>query len=86
MEKRTIVHQIEITQDGTLQVRLGLLLVEGDKELDCKWHRTTIPRGGDVDAQMAAVNTHLVAMGRDPVDPASIERIKRYAQVEAAPG
>lgn len=84
--KRTIVDQIEITRDGTVQVRVGLLLVEDGKEIDCKWHRTAIPPGGDVEAQMAAVNAHLVAMEKEPLAPAAIDRIKRYAAVEAAPG
>lgn len=67
IEKKTIIDQIEITRNGTVQMRFGLLLLEGRAEIDSKWHRTCFPPGHDVAAQIAAVNSHLAQMGKPPV-------------------
>lgn len=61
IEKRSIVDQIEITRSGAVQVRFALLLVEDDKEIDSKWHRTVVNPGIDVDLQMGAVNRDLAS-------------------------
>jgi hypothetical protein len=76
IEKRTILDQIEITRGGILQIRFGLLLVEDGKEIDCKWHRTSVEPGGSVDAQIAAVNEDLTARGNKPVDQAAVAKLK----------
>jgi len=77
--KQTVVDQLELTRAGTLQVRIGLLLIEDGKEIDCKWHRTVITPGADVDAQMALVNANLDQMDRAPVDATGVARIKQVA-------
>lgn len=70
IEKKTIIDQIEITRNSTVQVRLGLLLIEDGQEIDCKWHRTAFPPGQDIAAQIAAVNAHLAQMGKELVSEA----------------
>jgi len=75
IEKKTVVDQIEITRHGTIQVRLGLLLVEDGKEEDCKWHRTSVDPGGDVAGTLAAVNVHLKAMGKMELTAEQIKRV-----------
>ena len=67
IEKKTIIDQIEITRNGTVQVRFGLLLLEDGTEIDSKWHRTAFHPGHDVAAQIAAVNAHLAQMGKPAV-------------------
>lgn len=83
--KQTVLNQIEITSSGVVQIRLGLLLVEDGKEIDCKWHRSMIEPGGDIDAQMNAVNADLERMGRLPVGTEDIARIKAHAGVAWTP-
>ena len=83
--KNSIIDQIEILRNGTLQIRFGLLLIEDGKEIDCKWHRTTIEPGGDVDGQIASVNTNLTAMGKVQVEPIGIARVKKIATVVHTP-
>lgn len=78
IEKKTIIDQIEITRNGTVQVRFGLLLLEDGAEIDSKWHRTNFPPGHDVSAQIAAVNAHLSQMGKPAI---SAEDAARIAQV-----
>lgn len=76
IEKKTIVDKIEIARDGTMQIRLGLLIVEDGVELDCKWHRTAVEPGVSVDNQMELCNAHLISMGRSPADTSEIKKIK----------
>lgn len=45
MTKKTIIDQIEITRDGTIQVRLGLLNIDEDGEETSKWLRFAIHPG-----------------------------------------
>ena len=67
IEKQTILDQIEITRDGTIQVRLALLVLEDDEEISSAWHRTSISPGADPVEQMAAVNVHLQQMNKAPI-------------------
>jgi len=78
INKRTAVDQIEVTRNGTIQVRIALEVVDGSNIIAHKWHRTAIEAGGDVDAQMAAVNAHITSepMNEQPVSAADIARIK----------
>lgn len=86
IEKKTVVNQIEVTENGHIQIRFAVQLVEDGRVLDSKWHRTTVEPGGDVDAQIAAVNLHLLAMGKAPVeDSAGVKRIKDIATVAHTP-
>ena len=72
IEKKTIIDQIEITRDGTIQVRLALLVLEDGEEISSAWHRTSIPPGTDPASQMAAVNTHLQQMNKSPITDFSL--------------
>jgi hypothetical protein len=83
--KQTIIDQTEITRDGMIQIRFGLLLVEDGNVIDTKWHRTSIPPGTDVDAQIAAVNTHLLSLGKMEADAAGISRLKTLVQTVHTP-
>ena len=68
IERKTVLEQPEPNcQTGVLGVKLAFLLVEDGKELDRKWHRTSIPVDVDPAQQMAAVNVHLTTM--DPPMP-----------------
>jgi hypothetical protein len=90
IETRANVNQIEVLADGHIQVRFALELADSGKVIDRTWHRTTVEPGGDVDAQIAAVNAHLNAGVRVrpdvirvfPVLPAGeIRPIKDHAAV-----
>ncbi len=78
IEKKTEIDQIEVTQSG-IQVRLALIIAEGEQELDRKYHRTAVDNGGDVEAQFELVNQHLESMGRDGLSASDIQRIKTIA-------
>lgn len=77
IERKTVVDQVEVTRNGDLQIRIALLIVDGEKEIGSKWHRTMIPAGHQVDPQMALVNHHLALMGEETVKDEDIAKIKR---------
>lgn len=79
IEKKTVIDQIEVTRAGHIQIRIGKLIVEDGRELSCQWHRTAVEVGGDVDAQIEAVNAHLIEMGEAPIDAAGIAKVKTMA-------
>ena len=83
MLKRTVIDQIEITRDGTIQLRMAKAVVDDDGTvLSSGWHRTIVPPDGDVDLQMQAVNSHLVmGLGYPAVAAADIERVKAIIPV-----
>lgn len=85
MEKKTEVNQIEITQDGTIQIRLALKIVDGAQELHSQWHRTSCNPGTDVDAQFALVNAHLAALSYPAVPVSDIDRVKAQANAAWTP-
>lgn len=71
----TKISQLEVVE-GALQIRLLLDVLAAGVSVANAYHRTLVPfDGGDVDAQMAAVNANLAQMGRNPVSGEDIARI-----------
>lgn len=84
--KKTIIDQIEILQSGFIHIRFALLVLDDDgSELARQWHRTVIEPGGDVDAQIGLVNSHLSAMGKMPVEPDRISELKAICALVHTP-
>lgn len=83
--KQTVVDQIEIPRNGTIQIRLALELVEDGNKLSSKWHRTVVTPGHDIAAQLAAVNKHLAQMGEAAVSDVEIGRVSAQAAVAWTP-
>lgn len=78
MKKQTIIDQIEIKPCGTIQVRFAKQIVDSDGTvLSSDWHRTMLPPGHDIDAQMAAVNAHLGTLKCKAVDCSEIDTMVR---------
>ena len=64
LEKQTIVDQIEVVENGTVQVRTATKIIDDDKEINRTFHRHVITPGQDysqeadkVQAICAAVHT-----------------------------
>lgn len=82
MHKQTVIDQIEIQRDGTIQLRFAKEIVDDDGTVLSKdWHRTALPPGQNIDAQMQVVNDHLVSMKCAAVDTAEIGRVKALEPV-----
>ncbi len=81
LTKRTVLDQIEVRPDDTLQIRLALQVVDGETVEKSAWHRTIIPAGHPVDAQMDEVDRHLKSMGYPALPKAHREKIKKHAAI-----
>jgi hypothetical protein len=75
LERTSRLEAIQFAEDGTLLVRIQKRVCLDGEVLKEEWHRTSIPPGDSVDAQMAMVNDHLVKSGFDPVPEASIKTL-----------
>lgn len=78
IQRKTVVDQIEINRNGSISVRLCLLLVDGATEIGSKFHRTVIDNSVTPEDQLAFVNQHLSEMGEKPVSADDIARIANY--------
>ena len=85
LEKRTILDQIEITRNGTVQIRWAKEIVDGAQLVTSDYHRTAVPPGRDIDAQIDAVSAHLGTMGWPVVQSDDIQRIKDHAAIAWTP-
>lgn len=81
LEKCVNLSQIEITRLGVIQVRFDKQVVDGGQVISSEYHRTAVPPGGDISAQLTAVNAHLDSMGWPGVSVADIQRIADHAAV-----
>lgn len=61
--QRTIVDQVEVEPSGRVGIRLRKQTLSGDKVVSERFHRTAVDPDGDIDAQMAEVNSHLTQTG-----------------------
>lgn len=83
IEKRTVLSQMEVLPNGTVQLRLEKQIVENGQILARpEYHRTSFEPGDDVDEQMARVNAHLVQMGAAAAAEEVAQRVKRITAVE----
>ena len=82
MPKTLVVDQIEVTQNGTIQVRMHKLSSDGDVIGN---HRTSIEPGGSVDNQLASVNTHMATENYAPVSAGDIARVQAIADAAWTP-
>jgi hypothetical protein len=74
--KSLIVDQIEVTKTGNIQIRMHKMSSDGDLIGN---HRTSIEPNGDVDAQIAAVNSHMATENFAPISDVDIARVKAVA-------
>lgn len=87
MKKQSVIDQIEILRDGNIQVRMALEILDDDGTVLSKaYHRTAMPPGHDINAQMNAVNAHLGQMRHAPVTTGEISRLHAVAGAIWTPG
>jgi len=72
MPKQLIIDQIEVTSNGTVQVRMHKLSSDGDLLGN---HRTSIPPAGDITAQISAVNTHMATENYSAIPDADVVKL-----------
>lgn len=84
LERKTVVDQIEIRRDGSVGVRLALLIVDGAKEVGKEYHRVSFDGSADVAALFDDLNGALQENGHEPVSQPDILRIMEHSQHAAA--
>ena len=83
--QQTVLDKIEINSDGSIGIRLTLLVLNNDTEISRAYHRTMINPGDDIPTQMQAVNDNLAAMGDQPVSDADIQSIVDHSGITWTP-
>ena len=72
MAKLLIIDQIEVTSNGTIQVRMHKLSSDNDLLGN---HRTSIAPGGDIAAQIAIVNAHMATENYSAISAADVAKL-----------
>lgn len=85
IEKKTVIDKIEITRDGSIQIRFCLLVVDDGVEIASSYHRTAIEPGGDADAQIAAVNAGITGLRYPAVEADKIPLLKDVCRLVHTP-
>lgn len=75
LAKDSIIDQIELLSSGHVQIRIKLIITDGDSVVAEKFHRTAFPPEVSPEAQMAAVNAHLAAMGEALLSDEDLSRL-----------
>ena len=70
--KSLIIDQIEVTNNGTVQVRMHKISSDGDNIGN---HRTSIEPAGNISAQIAAVNAHMATENYSPIPDADVVKL-----------
>ena len=70
--KQLIIDQIEITSNGTVQVRMHKLSSDGDLLGN---HRTSLPPATDINAQVATVNAHMATENYSAISDADVVKL-----------
>jgi hypothetical protein len=85
LTKRTVVSQLEITEAGTIQVRLEKQVVEDGVVLSKEYHRTVVAPGESAADVIAEVNRHLKDTKHAELEDHEVARVQRIAAVEHRP-
>jgi hypothetical protein len=82
IERRTVLDQIEIKRDGTVQLRLAKQIVDGETVLTSEYHRTTFEPGTHLDAAIPVIEAHLTELGAALVSSDEWARVRRVVTME----
>jgi len=72
MPKQLTIEQIEVTSNGTVQVRMHKLSSDGDLIGN---HRTSLAPATDINAQVAAVNAHMATENFSAISDADVAKL-----------
>jgi len=70
--KSLIIDQIEVTNNGTIQVRMHKMSSDGDLIGN---HRTALPPATDINAQVATVNAHMATENYSAIPDADVAKL-----------
>ena len=67
MSRKSVVNQREITENGTIQVRIAKQVVDAGEVISSLWHRCAFEPGQNVEDMISAVDADLTKQGYGPV-------------------
>jgi len=67
MPREAAIDQREITENGTVQVRIAKKVVDAGEVVASSWHRCALEPGQNVDDMISAVDADLTKQGYGPV-------------------
>ena len=67
MPRIATINQREITENGTIQIRIAKQVVDAGEVISSLWHRCSVVPGEDVESVITNVDNHLTQMGYGPV-------------------
>ena len=70
--KSLIIDQIEVSNNGTVYVRMHKLSSDGDLIGN---HRTALPPATDINAQVSAVNAHMATENYSAISDADVAKL-----------
>ena len=70
--KQLIIDQIEVTNNGTVYVRMHKMSSDGDLIGN---HRTSFPPASDITAQVAVVNAHMATESYSAISDADVAKL-----------
>lgn len=70
--KQLIIDQIEVTNNGTVQVRMHKLSSDGDLIGN---HRTALTPATDINTQVAAVNAQMATENYSPISASDVAKL-----------
>ena len=72
MTKSLIIDQIEVSNNGTVYVRMHKMSSDGDLIGN---HRTSLPPATDINAQVSAVNSHMATENYSAIPDADVVKL-----------
>ena len=72
--RKAIINQREITENGTIQIRIAKQVVDAGEVISSLWHRCSLEPGQNVEDMISAVDADLTKQGYGPVQDWSAVR------------
>jgi hypothetical protein len=85
LSKQTSLNQIEITENGTLQLRFEFKVMDGDEKVSGAWHRAALTPGVDIGNVVTLLNEAFANMNKEPVIQADVTKLQSIADAAWTP-
>lgn len=76
IERKTKLDRLELGADGTISIRMALILAEGDEVLSSQFHRVAVGAEEDIAQAMAAVMAHIGTAGYPSLQDAELQLVQ----------
>jgi hypothetical protein len=85
LSKQTVLNQIEVTENGILQLRFEFKVMDGDEKISGAWHRTALTPGVNIAAVVESLNQAFANMSKEPISTADVIKLENIANAAWTP-